>query len=74
MKKRFIIDGEMVRTVTSDNNTYFTTNSYGEGVFFVDITRNNRKQLTGTCQFSVCGLKPESKKDKLRRFLAERGL
>lgn len=36
---------------------YYTTNSSGEGIFYVDLERNERKQLLGTAEFSVSGLK-----------------
>ena len=38
-------------------NRYYCTNDEGEGVFVVDLSRNERKQIMGTCQFSLAGLK-----------------
>ena len=36
---------------------YYSTNSDGEGVFIIDLVRGERKQILGTCQFSLNGLK-----------------
>lgn len=64
MKYELYEDG--VKMWVSDY-VYYCTNRYGEGLFKVDLIRNERKQLEGTCQFSVCGLKDKSKKAKIRR-------
>jgi hypothetical protein len=48
-------------------NVLFSTNRAGEGLWQGDGV--NDKQILGTCQFSVVGLKPVSMKAKLRRFL-----
>lgn len=45
---------------------YYCTNSEGEGLFFVDLKRNERKQILGTCQFSLRGLKDP--KGAIRRY------
>lgn len=49
---------------------YFSTNDEGEGVFFIDLTKNERHQLLGTCQFSLVGLKDP--RSKIRRYMKER--
>ena len=64
MKYELYEDG--VKMWVSDD-IYYCTNRYGEGLFKVDLIRNERKQLKGTCQFSVCGLKDKSKKEKIRK-------
>ena len=48
-------------------DAYYTTNNSGDGLFFVDIAHNERKQLLGTCQFSIC--KATDKKARMRRAL-----
>lgn len=68
---RWEVDGQKV-VAWIDKNTYYCTDAQGHGVFFIDLIRNNKEQLTGSLQFSVYGLKPESKKNKLRKWLSER--
>ena len=46
---------------------YFCTNDDGDGVFCVDLKRNTRDQILGTCQFSVAGLKDP--RAKIRRYV-----
>ena len=46
---------------------YWTTNDNGEGLFMVDLARNERKQILGTCQFSLSGLKDP--KRAIRRYM-----
>ncbi len=41
----------------TDGDRYFCTNDNGEGVFLVDLTRNDRKQIVGTCDFTLNGVK-----------------
>lgn len=48
---------------------YWCTNDYGEGVFYVNTRRNERSQLVGTCDFSLCGL--SDPKAKIRRWMKE---
>lgn len=48
---------------------YYCTNRDGAGLFYVDLMHGDRIQLSGTCQFSVGGLKPESAKAKIRRWM-----
>lgn len=54
-----------------DEDTYFCTNKEGEGVFMVDLCRNSREQLTGTCQFSVRGLSEKYARHKIREFMRD---
>lgn len=65
------INGEQV-FCWINGTQYYCTNERGEGIFFIDQVRNDRRQLAGTCQFSVRGLKRESKKNKLRRWIVRR--
>lgn len=46
---------------------YYTTNNEGEGVFIVDSRANNRKQIAGTCDFSLVGVKDP--KRKIRKYM-----
>ena len=48
---------------------YFCTNEDGRGLFRVNSTRNERKQILGTAEFSVCGLK--DKRRKMRAVINE---
>lgn len=66
MKYEIYEDG--VKMWISDN-IYYCTNREGDGLFRVDVARNDRKQLKGTCQFSVAGLKDKSKKAKIRKAI-----
>ena len=47
--------------------TYCVTNDMGEGIFYVDLRRNERKQILGTCQFSLRGIK--NPKAKIRKWM-----
>ena len=51
--------------------TYYSTNRDGEGLFWVDLRKNSYKQLSGTCQFSIRGLKESSVRAKIRRLMNE---
>lgn len=68
---KWLVDGQKVICFV-DERYYYETNREGEGVFFVDTERGTRKQLTGTCQFSVWGLTDKSKKAKLRKWIKSR--
>lgn len=46
---------------------YFMTNEEGMGLFYIHPERNERKQLIGTLQFSLRGLKDP--KAKIRRWM-----
>lgn len=48
-------------------NCYYCTNDDGEGVFFVNSRANSRKQLAGTCEFSLSGIKDP--RGKIRRYM-----
>jgi len=69
MKLKFEFDGEKVLwwDARSDGYRYWCTNKAGEGVFFVDSEKNERRQLVGTCDFSVFGL--ADKRGKIRRWM-----
>ena len=54
-----------------NDDVYFCTNNDGEGIFEIDCYRNNRRQLTGTMQFSVRGLKESSVKAKIRKWMSQ---
>ena len=54
----------------TDGDRYFCTNDNGEGIFFVDLTRNDRKQLVGTCDFTLNGVKDP--KAKIRKWMNAR--
>lgn len=56
---------------TGNDDIYFCTNNNGEGIFKVDSCRNNRRQLEGTMQFSVRGLKESSVKAKIRKWMSQ---
>lgn len=58
--------------IEGEENRYFTTNSEGEGIFEVSFSPlgGNRRQLTGTCQFSLSGLSDNWAKKKIRRWMA----
>ena len=65
---RWEIDGEKVEAWINEDQ-YYCTNDSGNGLFFVDCVKNSRKQLEGTAQFSVRGVK--DKKGKVRSWLKE---
>jgi len=48
---------------------YYCTNTNGEGLFYVDIERNERTQIIGTCDFSTHGLTKNSIRRKLRNAI-----
>ena len=68
--KKWMVEGNQVTCFVGDYE-YYETNKDGDGIFYIDAERNYRKQLTGTCQFSVWGLTDKAKKAKLRKWLAE---
>lgn len=45
----------------------YCTNDNGDGIFLVDQRNGNRKQLVGTCQFSLRGIK--NPKAKIRKWM-----
>ena len=56
---------------TDNNDAYWTTNDEGDGVFIVTLSRNERRQVVGTCDFSLNGLTPESAKRKIRKWMTQ---
>lgn len=50
------------------NNVLFYTNKQGKRLWQGNGVNN--QQILGTCQFSVSGLKIQSMKNKLRKFLS----
>nr|DAX97508.1 MAG TPA: hypothetical protein [Caudoviricetes sp.] len=52
-----------------NDDVYFCTNNDGDGIFEVNPCRNSRHQLMGTMQFSIRGLKENSAKAKIRRWM-----
>ena len=61
-------DHERVRAWTSPT-TFWETSKWGDGLFYVDLEKNSRKQKLGCCDFNVRGILPESKKAKMRRAI-----
>lgn len=57
--------------IEGEENRYFTTNSEGEGIFEVSFSPlgGDRRQLIGTCQFSLSGLSDNWAKKKIRRWM-----
>lgn len=45
---------------------FLCTNDDGEGIFSVDLDRNERHQLVGTCDFSLAGIKDPRRKIRRR--------
>ena len=68
MKLRYEINGERIRAWVNDD-CFWTTNDDGEGLFFVDLPKNSRRQYIGHCDFSVRGLTDKSKKAKMRKVI-----
>ena len=62
-------------SIFDENNRYFTTNSEGEGIFEVSFSRmdSSRRQLAGTCQFSLSGLSDNWAKRKIRKWMVDTG-
>ena len=68
-------DGTVKKAVWSfDNNAryYYATDNCGEGIFMYDRSAGNSKQLTGTCQFSVYKMKPNSARAKINKWFKQR--
>ena len=65
---RWTVDDNYVEVQISDS-VYYCTGRDGYGLFRVNSETNDRKQILGTAQFSVAGIK--DKKGKVRRFLKE---
>lgn len=52
--------------ISGEDKCYYT-NRMGQGIFVQDITTGQTRQLVGTCQFSVSGLKDP--RAKIRRWM-----
>ena len=48
-------------------NCYYCTNDEGNGVFLINSRANDRKQLVGTCEFSLVGIKDP--RGKIRKYM-----
>lgn len=46
---------------------YYCTDNHGEGIFLIDLIRNRRVQIVGTCEFSLAGIKDP--RNKIRRWM-----
>ncbi len=68
---RYRNEGKYWEWTGYDFDRYFCTNDEGEGIFFVDLCANSRRQLEGTCQFSLSGLKDP--KAKIRKWMKATG-
>ena len=67
--KKYKVNGNCVE-MWINGYQYYTTNNSGDGMFFVDLSKNDRRQLAGTCDFTVRHCKTdEGKKAKMRRYL-----
>ena len=66
MKYYFGEDTNEVR-IYKNESEYYCTNRDGEGLFYVNVERNTRHQLVGTCDFSVRGLTKDGARKKLRK-------
>ena len=54
---------------TDNPETYWETDEEGCGIFLVDLARNERSQIKGTCDFSVSGLTLRGAKRKIRQWM-----
>lgn len=54
---------------TDVGKRHYSTSSRGDGVFEVDDSTGDMKQLVGSCQFSLNGLK--NPKAKIRKWMKE---
>lgn len=65
---KWIVDKNYVEAQINED-TYYCTGKDGYGLFRVNSTANTRKQILGTAQFSVAGVK--DKKSKVRKRIKE---
>ena len=65
---KWTVDKNYVEAQISED-VYYCTGKDGYGLYRVNSAANSRKQILGTAQFSVAGIK--DKKGKVRRFLKE---
>lgn len=56
---------------SDSDDTYWTTNNEGDGIFIVTLSRNERSQVVGTCDFSLRGMTNESAKRKIRKWMTK---
>ena len=68
---KHVIDGEKIRTWINDDE-FYETNSDGEGLFYVKVSRNTRRQLEGTCDFTLRGRSDSTKKRVMREIVKAR--
>lgn len=55
--------------IAGDDERYFQTSSDGEGIQEILCEHNVRRDLEGTCQFSVRGVSDASAKKKIRHWM-----
>lgn len=55
--------------IEGDNDQYFQTSKDGEGIQEILPKRNERRDLEGTCQFSVRGVSDAWAKRKIRNWM-----
>ena len=55
--------------IEGDDDRYFQTNKDGEGIQEVILSRNERRDLEGTCQFDVRGVSDGWAKRKIRNWM-----
>ena len=63
-KIKWIVEGDYIEAHINED-IYYCTGKDGNGLFRVNSTLNNRKQILGTAQFTVNGIK--DKKGKIRK-------
>ena len=65
---RYTHDGDSWQwRALGEEGVYYRTDKYGDGVFRID--QNGCRQLTGTLDFSVCGLSEKYAKRKILEFM-----
>jgi hypothetical protein len=70
MKLRYKKDGKRwTWYIEGDDDKYFQTSNDGEGIQEILLNRNERKDLEGTCQFSVRGVSDSWAKRKIRDWM-----
>lgn len=70
MKLRYEKDGKRwTWYIEGEDDKYFQTSNDGEGIQEILLNRNERKDLEGTCQFSVRGVSGNWAKRKIRNWM-----
>jgi len=64
--KKWFEEGNYVEWNINEDE-YYCTGKDGYGLFLVNSAANSRKQILGTCEFSVVGIK--DKKGKVRKAI-----